>query len=60
MPISSLKHSIDYLKNVYKTGSPKQRSWCLQMLKERWEEMRPDEQKEFKFKDDWKKTLPLQ
>jgi len=52
MPISSLKHSIDYLKNVYKTGSPKQRSWCLQMLKERWEEMRPDEQKEFKFKDD--------
>ncbi len=42
---ASFKHSIDYLKVLFKTGSPKQRLWVCQMLRARWTELDPELQK---------------
>lgn len=49
MPIFNLKHSLDFLKYTFKTGSPQQRKWAMEELKIRWEEMKPDEQLDLIF-----------
>lgn len=39
MPIIPYKHSLEFLKNLYKNGSQKQRYWALRALRARWTEV---------------------